>query len=198
MTEVARVLFGREAATSGTFQLDGARVVPKTTQEAKKLGIGYLTENRRATIFPRHEIYKNISLAHLDQIVGNVVRQKREVAVARTLVQRTGVRPPVPTMLAGNLSGGNQQKVVLAKWLTVKPKLLILNEPTRGMDVGAKREVLDLIKALKAEGVAIILISTEPETVLAESDRIVVMSKGRISKTFAAERVSKDLLMSYA
>jgi ribose transport system ATP-binding protein len=87
---------------------------------------------------------------------------------------------------------------VLAKWLTVKPKLLILNEPTRGMDVGAKREVLDLIKALKAEGVAIILISTEPETVLAESDRIVVMSKGRISKTFAAERVSKDLLMSYA
>ena len=101
-------------------------------------------------------------------------------------------------MLAGNLSGGNQQKVVLAKWLTVKPKLLILNEPTRGMDVGAKREVLDLIKALKVEGVAIILISTEPETVLAESDRIVVMAKGRIAKTFAGERVSKDLLMSYA
>jgi len=198
MTEVARVLFGREAATSGSFQLDGVRIVPRTTQEAKKLGIGYLTENRRATIFPRHEIYKNISLAHLEQIVGKVVRQKREVAVARTLVQRTGVRPPVPTMLAGNLSGGNQQKVVLAKWLTVKPKLLILNEPTRGMDVGAKREVLDLIKALKAEGVAIILISTEPETVLAESDRIVVMAKGRIAKTFAAERVSKDLLMSYA
>ena len=78
------------------------------------------------------------------------------------------MRPPNPRLLAGNLSGGNQQKVVLAKWLTRTPKVLILNEPTRGMDVGAKREVLDLIKALKAEGVAIILISTEPETVLAE------------------------------
>jgi ribose transport system ATP-binding protein len=198
MTEVARVLFGRESATAGTIQLDGVRIAPKTTREAKRLGIAYLTENRRATIFPRHEIFKNITLAHLDQIVGGVVRQGREVTVARDLVQRTGVRPPVPTMLAGHLSGGNQQKVVLAKWLTVKPKLLILNEPTRGMDVGAKREVLDLIKALKAEGVAIIIISTEPETVLAEADRIVVMAKGRIARTFAGERVSKDLLMSYA
>lgn len=113
-------------------------------------------------------------------------------------MRRTGVRPPRSTLAAGNLSGGNQQKVVLAKWLTVQPKVLILNEPTRGMDVGAKREVLDLIKALRADGVAIILISTEPETVLAESDRILVMAKGRIAREFAGERVSKDLLMSYA
>jgi ribose transport system ATP-binding protein len=87
---------------------------------------------------------------------------------------------------------------VLAKWLTVQPKVLILNEPTRGMDVGAKREVLDLVKALRDEGVSIILISTEPETVLAESDRILVMSRGQITKEFVGERVSKDLLMSYA
>jgi ribose transport system ATP-binding protein len=101
-------------------------------------------------------------------------------------------------MRVGHLSGGNQQKVVLAKWLTRRPKVLLLNEPTRGMDVGAKREVLDLIKALKAEGVAIILLSTEPETVIAEADRILVMSKGRITKEFAGERVSKDLLLEYA
>jgi ribose transport system ATP-binding protein len=100
--------------------------------------------------------------------------------------------------LAGHLSGGNQQKVVLAKWLTEQPTLLILNEPTRGMDVGAKREVLDLIKRLKDEGVAIMLLSTEPETVIAESDRVFVMSKGRITKEFSGERVSKDLLMSHA
>lgn len=87
---------------------------------------------------------------------------------------------------------------MLAKWLTRQPKLLILNEPTRGMDVGAKREVLDLIKELKAEGVAILLLSTEPETVVAEADRILVMSKGRVTKEFAGERVSKDLLMQYA
>ena len=112
---------------------------------------------------------------------------------------RTGVRPPNARLLApADLSGGNQQKVVLAKWLTRTPKVLILNEPTRGMDVGAKREVLDLVKALTTEGVAIILISTEPETVLAESDRIVVMAKGQMTRTFAGERVSKNLLMNYA
>ncbi len=198
MTEMARVLFGRERATSGAVRLDNRVIAPKSTRAAKQLGIAYLSENRRATIFPRHEIFKNITLAHLDQIVGGLVREKREIAISTDLVRRTGVRPPTPTLRAGNLSGGNQQKVVLAKWLTVQPKVLILNEPTRGMDVGAKREVLDLIQALRAEGVAIILISTEPETVLAESDRILVMSKGQITKTFAGERVSKDLLMNYA
>jgi ribose transport system ATP-binding protein len=198
MTEVARVLFGRDRLTSGTIRLDGKPIAPKTTREAKRLGIAYLSENRRATIFPRHEIFKNITLAHLDEIVGGVIRRSREVAIAGDLAKRTGVRPPDPILAAGNLSGGNQQKVALAKWLTMQPKVLILNEPTRGMDVGAKREVLDLIKALKAEGVAIILISTEPETVLAESDRILVMAKGQIAKEFAGERVSKDLLMSYA
>src|SRR5215204_2236590 len=198
MTEVARVLFGREQPTSGTMLLDGKPIAPKTTREAKRLGIAYLSENRRATIFPRHEIFKNITLAHLDEIVGGLVRQSREVTIADNLVKRTGVRPPNSGLAAGNLSGGNQQKVALAKWLTVQPKVLILNEPTRGMDVGAKREVLDLIKALKAEGVAVILISTEPETVLAEADRILVMTKGQIAKEFSGERVSKDLLMRYA
>jgi ribose transport system ATP-binding protein len=198
MTEVARVIFGRERPTAGTMKLAGELVAPKSTRVAKEMGIAYLSENRRATIFPRHEIYKNITLAHLDQIVGGLVRPAREIAIADDLVKRTGVRPPRATLAAGNLSGGNQQKVVLAKWLTVQPKVLILNEPTRGMDVGAKREVLDLIKALRDEGVAIILISTEPETVLAESDRILVMAKGQITKTFAGERVSKDLLMSHA
>jgi ribose transport system ATP-binding protein len=198
MTEMARVLFGRERPTAGTIRLDGTPIAPRTTREAKRLGIAYLSENRRTTIFPRHEIFKNITLAHLDRIVGGIVRQSREVTIAGDLVRRTGVRPPAPTLAAGNLSGGNQQKVVLAKWLTVQPKVLILNEPTRGMDVGAKREVLDLIKALKGEGVAIILISTEPETVLAESDRILVMAKGQVATSFAGERVSKDLLMSYA
>ena len=198
MTEVARMIFGRDPAAAGTIRLAGTTIAPKSTRQAKRLGIAYLSENRRATIFPRHEIFKNITLAHLDAIFGGVVRQPRELAIAGDLVRRTGVRPPQPALAAGNLSGGNQQKVVFAKWLTVQPKVLILNEPTRGMDVGAKREVLDLIKALRAEGVAIVLISTEPETVLAESDRILVMAKGRIAKEFAGEQVSKDLLMSYA
>jgi ribose transport system ATP-binding protein len=137
-------------------------------------------------------------LAHLEHLVRPVFRPSSELAVATPFVKRTGVRPPNPRLLAGHLSGGNQQKVVLAKWLTRKPKLLILNEPTRGMDVGAKREVLDLVKALAKEGVAILLLSTEPETVLAVSDRIVVMSKGRITMEFAGEPVNKERLMSHA
>jgi len=198
MTEVARTLFGQLKPLTGSIRLDGRAISPRTPSAAKKLGIAYLTENRRATIFPRHEVYKNVTLAHLSHLVKPVFRHPQELGVTRTLVRRTGVRPAHPTMLAGHLSGGNQQKVVLAKWLTKQPRLLILNEPTRGMDVGAKREVLDLIKGLKAEGVAILLLSTEPETVLAESDRILVMSKGRITKEFANERVSKDVLMEYA
>ena len=198
MTEVARAIFGQLRPQAGTIRLAGQEIRPRTPQEAKRLGIAYLTENRRATIFPRHEVYKNITLAHLDRLVPPLFRHPAEVAVAGRLARRTGVRPPDPTLRAGHLSGGNQQKVVLAKWLTQQPKLLILNEPTRGMDVGAKREVLDLIKELKQDGVAVLLLSTEPETVMAESDRILVMSKGRITKEFAGERVSKDLLMSYA
>jgi ribose transport system ATP-binding protein len=198
MTEVARTLFGQAKPRAGTIYLDGTLVRPKTAQEAKRLGIAYLTENRRATLFPRHEVFKNITLAHLDELVPAFFRQNAEIGVSRELIQQTGVRPADPTLKAGYLSGGNQQKVVLAKWLTKQPRLLILNEPTRGMDVGAKREVLDLIRHLKSQGVAIVLMSTEPETVLAESDRILVMSKGRVTKEFAGERVTKDMLLSFA
>ena len=198
MTEIARTLFGLAPTKDGVIWLDGKQIRPTSTTQAKKLGIAYLSENRRKTIFPRHEIFKNISLAHLDTLMGPIVQKKREVAIAQDLVVRTGTRPPNPLLAAGNLSGGNQQKVVLAKWLTERPTLLILNEPTRGMDVGAKREVLDLVKSLKDEGVAIMLLSTEPETVLAECDRIVVMSRGAITKEFAGEHVSKDVLMEWA
>jgi ribose transport system ATP-binding protein len=198
MTEVARTLFGQTPALHGNVALDGMPVAPKTTKQAKNLGIAYLSENRRKTIFPRHAIFKNISLAHLDTLLGPIVQQQREIEIADDLVKRTGTRPANPLLLAGNLSGGNQQKVVLAKWLTETPKVLILNEPTRGMDVGAKREVLDLVKSLKNEGVAILLMSTEPETVMAESDRVLVMSRGRITREFSGERVSKDLLMEWA
>jgi ribose transport system ATP-binding protein len=198
MTEVASTLFGQAKPRTGTIYLDGTQIRPKTAQEAKRLGIAYLTENRRATLFPRHEVFKNITLAHLEDLVPPFFRHHAEIGVATDMIQQTGVRPANPTLKAGYLSGGNQQKVVLAKWLTKKPRLLLLNEPTRGMDVGAKREVLDLIRHLKSQGVAIVLMSTEPETVLAESDRILVMSKGRVTKEFAGERVTKDMLLRFA
>ena len=198
MTEVARALFGRLKPNAGSIELNGRTVTIPSPTRAKRLGIAYLTENRRATIFPRHEVYKNVTLAHLNRLVPPLFTSGSEIAVADDLIKKTGVRPARSRMLAGHLSGGNQQKVVLAKWLTKTPNVLILNEPTRGMDVGAKREVLDLVKSLKAEGVAIILMSTEPETVMAESDRILVMSKGRITHQFAGERVTKEALLEHA
>ncbi len=198
MTEIARSIFGLLKPTSGTITLDGKAIKPSNPVAAKKLGIAYLTENRRATLFPKHEVYKNITLAHLDQLVKPVFRHGSEIGEAASQVRRTGVRPSNPAMLAGQLSGGNQQKVVLAKWLTVQPKVLILNEPTRGMDVGAKREVLDLVQELKAEGVAVLLLSTEPETMLTESDRILVMSRGTITREFVDEPVRKEDLLLYA
>jgi ribose transport system ATP-binding protein len=198
MTEVARALFGRLKPSRGTIVLDGEVVRPTTPIKAKRLGIAYLTENRRATLFPRHEIYKNITLAHLGHLVPPLFSARNEMAVADEHIRLTGVRPANSRMRAGHLSGGNQQKVVLAKWLTRRPKVLILNEPTRGMDVGAKREVLDLIRTLKAQGVAIILMSTEPETVMAESDRIIVMSKGKITAEFADQEVTKEQLLVHA
>ena len=198
MTEVARSLFGRLKPSQGTIELDGETVRPTTPIKAKRLGIAYLTENRRATIFPRHEIYKNITLAHLTHLVPPLFSARSEMDVADEQIKLTGVRPANSRMLAGHLSGGNQQKVVLAKWLTKRPKVLILNEPTRGMDVGAKREVLDLIRKLKAQGVAIILMSTEPETVMAESDRIIVMSKGRITAELVDQEVTKEELLVHA
>jgi ribose transport system ATP-binding protein len=102
-----------------------------------------------------------------------------------------GVRPPRPDWIAGGLSGGNQQKVALARWLTHLPKVLILNEPTRGMDVGAKEDVVNIVRSIRKNGVAVILVSTEPELILALSDRIVVMQKGRSPRSSPRKRSVK-------
>jgi ribose transport system ATP-binding protein len=108
------------------------------------------------------------------------------------------VRPPQPELLVGALSGGNQQKVVLAKWLTKQPKVLILNEPTRGMEVGAKDEVMTIVQGLREKGVAILLITTEPETILSVADRALVMSKGAISAELRDKELTKEQLMKHA
>jgi ribose transport system ATP-binding protein len=116
----------------------------------------------------------------------------------RTQIEQLSIRPPNPDALLGNLSGGNQQKVALAKWLSFPPKVLILSEPTRGMDVGAKDDVLKIVRGLRDEGIGVVVVSTEPETVLSLADRILVMKKGEIVREFASETVSKDRLLEAA
>ncbi len=144
------------------------------------------------------EIYKNITLAHLGTLIRGLLNQRTEMEIARGQIGSVGVRPANPALLVGALSGGNQQKVVLAKWLTRPPRLLLLNEPTRGMDVGAKDEVLTIVQGLRDQGVATLLITTEPETIMSIADRALVMSKGRISAELSGAELTKENLMRNA
>ena len=198
MTEVATCLFGCNQPDHGVLRLDNRPVRIGKTSQAKKLGLAYMSDNRKMSIFPGQEVFKNITIAYLDRMLGWVLRSAVELTAAYRQIERVGVAPANPFLNVTNLSGGNQQKVVLAKWLTYLPKVLILNEPTRGIDVGAKDEILRLIRNLREEGVSIILISSEPEIVLANSDRILVMSKGRITQELVNDGLTKEMVMRYA
>ena len=197
-TALANTLFGHEKPDGGEIRLEGKPLHLKNTESARRQGMAYVPNNRRLSIFPGKEVYKNVTVTYLDQILGQVLRKKIEVAVARQVIQRTGVQPPDPFKEIQHLSGGNQQKAILAKWLVKAPVFLILNEPTRGMDVGAKEEVMQIVRELRDQGMAILLISSEPEIILANSDRILVMSQGRLTHTMENRGQTKESLMQWA
>ncbi|MEZ4711408.1 MAG: sugar ABC transporter ATP-binding protein [Caldilineaceae bacterium] len=196
--QLARCLFGAEQPSSGALSLHERPAKLVNTSAARNAGIAYVPENRRDSLMLAQEIFKNITLAHLGKLAPGLLRQRREVAVAQTQIDAVGVRPPLPLLNAGALSGGNQQKVVLAKWLTQQPKVLILNEPTRGMDVGAKDEVLSIVQNLRAQGVAILLITTEPETIVQIANRSLVMRRGQITAELTGAELTKENLMRNA
>jgi ribose transport system ATP-binding protein len=196
--ELAQCLFGLLHPEQGEILLDGQRVLIENTSKAKKLGIAYVPSNRRETLFPGNELFMNITLTHLQKICPLWVNRRSEIQSAREQINLLGIRPPIPTLLLSSLSGGNQQKVVLAKWLTTLPKVLVLNDPTRGMDVGAKREVMDIVESLRTRGVATILLSSEPELLMAYADRVVVLSRGRQLSTMMNAQVTKEALLAYA
>jgi len=196
--QLARCLFGAEQPQSGALTLNGQPLALANTSMARNAGIAYVPENRRNSLMLQQEIFKNITLAHLGKLVPGILQQRREVKIAQEQIRVVGVRPPQPMLNAGALSGGNQQKVVLAKWLTQQPKVLILNEPTRGMDVGAKDEVLTIVQNLRDQGVAILLITTEPETIVRIADRSLVMSKGTLTAELSGDALTKENLMRNA
>jgi len=181
-TDVGLALFGIAPATEGSLHLDGAGVRIATARQAMDLGIAYVSEDRRklglAMTLP---IFSNISLASLARFLGafGLVDRKAEAAMAEGYRRALDIRAPDTRTEVGKLSGGNQQKVMLAKWLETKPKVLIFDEPTRGIDVGAKAEVHAIIRRLAAEGVAVIVISSDLPEVLALADRVLVMREGR-------------------
>jgi ribose transport system ATP-binding protein len=194
--DVARALYGMYRSDSGTITVDGKTLPANfSARQAIKYGLAYATESRRKSLFMDEPIYRNITLPHLPRIGAVVPNPAQELKVALPAMVRTNVQPPDPLNAAGKLSGGNQQKVAIARWLTFPPKVLIVSEPTRGMDVGAKSEVLAILRTLRNEHYGVLVVSSEPETVLAVSDQILVMSHGRIVAQMDNKGLDKDSLM---
>jgi ribose transport system ATP-binding protein len=196
--ELARTLFGKIHPQTGLLEIDGeARALPSTAA-AKKAGVAFVTESRRSMLFAEEPVYRNVSIAILERLSRWLVKPDRERQIAREQIKKLDVRPPETEWRLGGLSGGNQQKVALAKWLTHPPRILLLAEPTRGMDVGAKEDVVKIVRSLRDRGIAMIVFSTEPETILSLADRVLVMRKGEIARQFVSETISKDRLLAAA
>ncbi len=196
--ELAHTLFGALRTEHGSILLDGKPLRLSSTTAARQAGIAFLPESRKMMLFGTEPVFKNATIAILGRINRLWLRPKTERRIAGVHVERLRIRPPDVMRALETLSGGNQQKVALAKWLTHLPRVLILSEPTRGMDVGAKDDVLKIVRGLREQGIAIVVVSNEPETVLSLADRILVMKKGSIVREFVNEPVSKDRLLEVA
>ncbi len=196
-TEVARVLFGIDRADAGEVLLDGRRVRFKTPSEALQAGVAYVPEDRHLDgLVAGFSIAENVSLPIIPRLFPHLfIRGSRERNLAAGYTERLRIRSTGVGELIEALSGGNQQKVVIAKWLATEPRVLILDEPTRGVDIGAKVEVHRIISDLAASGLGIVLISSELPEVLAMSDRIIVLHEGRISAEIPRAEASEERVM---
>ncbi|MEM8859934.1 MAG: sugar ABC transporter ATP-binding protein [Chloroflexota bacterium] len=200
-TDIGLALFGIEPADRGTIQFKNRTVDVRSPQQAVDLGIAYVTEDRRGLgLSMPMSIQSNITLPLLQKYLTRfgLLKWGQERATAEAFRQRLNIRTPDVEAHVGTLSGGNQQKVMLSKWLNIKPKLLILDEPTRGIDVGAKAEVHQMINELAAEGIAILMISSDLPEVLAMSDRILVMREGRQMGIFSGDQIGQESIMTAA
>jgi ribose transport system ATP-binding protein len=197
VVELTRALFGK-IKPRGVLALEGHPVKFATTATARRAGIAFVPESRRSMLFHHEPIYKNVTISILERISSVWLKPRLERDITARQVKSLRIRATGVNALLRHLSGGNQQKVALAKWLTHAPKVLVLSEPTRGMDVGAKEDVVKIVRSLRDQGMAVVVVSTEPETILSLADRILVMKKGEIVREFADEMVSKDRLLEVA
>jgi rhamnose transport system ATP-binding protein len=200
-TDVALALFGIAPADVGTVELDGREVAIGSPRDAMRLGIAYLSEDRRQLgLSMTQSIAANITLASLPQYARRfgLIDREAERRTAEAYREQLHIRTPSVDAPVEQLSGGNQQKAMLAKWLNVGPKLLILDEPTRGIDVATKAEVHQIVDQLAQSGIAIILISSDLPEVLAMSDRILVMREGRQQAIFRHDAATEEIVMTAA
>ena len=200
-TELVTTIFGEYGAiTAGTITLNGKRIRPRSAREAMQAGIGLVPEDRkRHGLVLMQSILKNVSLPNLDQFAGFLrLDANAELKASKSYARSLSVKAPSVEVATSTLSGGNQQKVVISKWLMSNPQVLILDDPTRGIDVGAKYEIYKLMNDLAEQGMAIIMISSDLEEVLGMSDRIMVMSEGRSTGTLPVAEATQEKIMALA
>ncbi|WP_022942602.1 sugar ABC transporter ATP-binding protein [Psychromonas hadalis] len=200
-TEVARAIFGADSIDSGQVILFGQEVKIKNVHDAINRGIGYLTEDRKKEgLALGLSVNVNTMLSSYDEYSNKfgVIDEQKCINISQELKEKLRIKTPDLDQLAGNLSGGNQQKIIIAKWLCKDTEILIFDEPTRGIDVGAKLEIYELINQLTVQGKSIIVISSELPEVLGLCDRILVMRNGKITGELEAERATQENIMKYA
>jgi galactofuranose transport system ATP-binding protein len=197
-SEVARAVFGADSVDGGTIAIDGQKSRLRTPKDAIQAGIGFCSEDRKVDgIIPDLSVRENLTLAALPTLTryGIVDRKKQEEIVDR-FIQRLGIKTAGPEQKIRELSGGNQQKVLLARWLCLNPRLLLLDEPTRGIDVGAKSEIQKLVEELAESGMGVLLISSELEEIIEGSDHVVVLRDGTTVAELSREGLSQDAILT--
>jgi ribose transport system ATP-binding protein len=196
-TEVLRAIHGADAIDAGTIEVFGEPVRIHTPRDAIARGIGLLTEDRKADgLMLLQSVAFNTTIARLDDVERTgILRPVRERTIVQGYIDRLAIRTPGPAFRVRNLSGGNQQKVIFSKWLQAECRVLLVDEPTRGVDVGAKREIYQLLRRLTARGVAIVMVSSELPEILGMSDRVLVMREGRVAAELARSEASEERIM---
>lgn len=200
-TEVARTLFGAEARDEGSIRFDGEDLDIRSPIDAIRHGIAYVSEDRKAHgLAVKMTVAENTTLANLRAVCsrGGTINFRAEAETARHYIDALGIRTPGPHQVARLLSGGNQQKVVISKWLFRQARLIIFDEPTRGIDVGAKYAIYELMDRLAADGIGVILISSELPEILGLTDRVAVFHEGRLVKALDTRLTSQEEIMHFA
>jgi ribose transport system ATP-binding protein len=200
-SELARAIFGADPITSGEVWRDGKRLRIHSPSDAIESGIAYLSENRKEEgLAVKMRLDQNVTMANIGAVSNllGVISQARELKATGTYVDELNIRTPSLQQVINNLSGGNQQKVVIAKWLFRDSRILIFDEPTRGIDVGAKYAIYELIEKLAREGVGVIMISSELPEILGMTDRVLVLHEGRLTATLRTKETNQEEILNYA
>jgi ribose transport system ATP-binding protein len=199
-SELMKTIFGLWPQAVGDILVNGKKAVIHNPEEAMALGLALVPESRKIeALYPEMSVMFNITLKTIKEFIrGLFVDSEKERAITREQVDTMAIKTPSYGQIVGNLSGGNQQKVIIGRWLATKPRILILDEPTKGVDVGAKAEIYTIMNELVKEGVSIIMISSELPEVINMADRVIVMSAGRITAILPRGELSQETIMKHA